>query len=82
MIQRWQDVQTVVSKRAQFEGCNIRTWVGFKHLMYLMEEAASSTFGIWTWNLAVCMTNTACVSSLFTRPLESIAPSTSMISPR
>ena len=25
--------------RPRYEGANIRTWIGFKHLMYLAEEA-------------------------------------------
>lgn len=28
-----------VQARPRFEGSNIRTWIGFKHLMYLVEEA-------------------------------------------
>lgn len=30
---------TVVSGRPAFEGANIRTWIGFKHFMYLLENA-------------------------------------------
>ncbi|WP_309222736.1 thioesterase family protein [Micromonospora sp. CP22] len=30
---------TVVAGRPRFEGANIRTWIGFKHFMYLVEEA-------------------------------------------
>jgi len=30
--------------RPRFEGANIRTWVGFKHLMYLAEEAVVQWF--------------------------------------
>jgi acyl-CoA thioesterase FadM len=35
---------TIVSRRASFEGSNIRTWIGFKHLMYLMEEGVLEHF--------------------------------------
>jgi len=31
---------TVLLTRPAFEGANIRTWIGFKHFMYLVEEAA------------------------------------------
>jgi acyl-CoA thioesterase FadM len=31
---------TVLSCRPGFEGANIRTWIGFKHFMYLVEQAA------------------------------------------
>jgi acyl-CoA thioesterase FadM len=30
--------------RPRFEGANIRTWIGFKHLMYLVEEAVLHWF--------------------------------------
>lgn len=30
---------TVLVGRPRFEGANIRTWIGFKHFMYLVEEA-------------------------------------------
>lgn len=33
-----------VTMRPRHEGANIRTWVGFKHLMYLVEEAALEWF--------------------------------------
>jgi len=32
-------VTTIVEKRPQFEGSNICSWIGFKHVMYLAEEA-------------------------------------------
>jgi acyl-CoA thioesterase FadM len=35
---------TEVSLRPRFEGCNIGAWLGFKHLMYLMEEAVIEHF--------------------------------------
>jgi acyl-CoA thioesterase FadM len=31
---------TVVSCRPGYEGANIRTWIGFKHFIYLLEQAA------------------------------------------
>lgn len=34
---------TLTSGRPRYEGANIRTWVGFKHFMYLVEE------GVLTW---------------------------------
>lgn len=34
-----QSQPTVVQGRPAFEGANIRTWIGFKHFMYLIEEA-------------------------------------------
>ena len=34
-----QPVPTVLESRPRYEGANIRTWVGFKHFMYLVEEA-------------------------------------------
>src|SRR5205807_11001 len=30
---------TTVRRRPRFEGSNICTWIGFKHVMYLVEEA-------------------------------------------
>ncbi|MFE9204947.1 thioesterase family protein [Micromonospora sp. NPDC007230] len=30
---------SVLSARPRYEGANIRTWIGFKHFMYLVEEA-------------------------------------------
>lgn len=30
---------TVTEQRPRYEGANIRTWIGFKHFMYLVEEA-------------------------------------------
>src|SRR5438105_2450890 len=30
---------TNVQLRPRFEGCNINTWIGFKHVCYLLEEA-------------------------------------------
>ncbi|WP_422768928.1 acyl-CoA thioesterase [Plantactinospora sp. WMMC1484] len=30
---------TVTEHRPRYEGANIRTWIGFKHFMYLVEEA-------------------------------------------
>lgn len=36
-------VPTVVESRPGYEGANIRTWVGFKHFMYLVEE------GVLAW---------------------------------
>jgi acyl-CoA thioesterase FadM len=38
---------TRISIRPKFEGCNINTWIGFKHVCYLLEEAL-----IETWRLA------------------------------
>jgi acyl-CoA thioesterase FadM len=32
-------VRTVVTGRPAFEGANIRTWIGFKHFVYLVEHA-------------------------------------------
>lgn len=31
--------QSVLTGRPAFEGANIRTWIGFKHFMYLVEQA-------------------------------------------
>ena len=30
---------TVVHAYPAYEGANIRTWIGFKHFMYLVEQA-------------------------------------------
>ncbi|MET9301204.1 thioesterase family protein [Micromonospora aurantiaca] len=38
------DETTTVALRPRFEGANIRTWVGFKHFMYLAEEAVLAWF--------------------------------------
>lgn len=35
---------TVVELRPRFEGSNICTWIGFKHVMYLVEEAVLAHF--------------------------------------
>jgi acyl-CoA thioesterase FadM len=35
---------TLVSMRPRFQGANIRTWIGFKHLLYLVEEAVLQWF--------------------------------------
>ncbi len=35
---------TTVTLRPRFEGANIRTWIGFKHFMYLAEEAVLAWF--------------------------------------
>jgi acyl-CoA thioesterase FadM len=35
---------TVLTGRPGFEGANIRTWIGFKHFMYLVEEAVLGWF--------------------------------------
>lgn len=35
---------TVVELRPRFEGSNICTWIGFKHVMYLVEEAVLHSF--------------------------------------
>jgi len=35
---------TLVVCRPRFEGANIRTWVGFKHFLYLVEEAVLQWF--------------------------------------
>lgn len=32
-------IPTVLTTRAAYEGANIRTWIGFKHFMYLVESA-------------------------------------------
>lgn len=32
--------QVVIERRPRFEGSNIGTWIGFKHVMYLVEEGA------------------------------------------
>jgi len=34
-----QPIPTVLEGRPRYEGANIRTWIGFKHFMYLVEEA-------------------------------------------
>jgi acyl-CoA thioesterase FadM len=39
MTDTLQPVPTVLESRPRYEGANIRTWVGFKHFMYLVEEA-------------------------------------------
>jgi acyl-CoA thioesterase FadM len=39
---------TVSEHRPRFEGVNIRTWVGFKHLMYLVEEAVLDWLRVYT----------------------------------
>ncbi|HCT80094.1 MAG TPA: hypothetical protein DGT23_26710 [Micromonosporaceae bacterium] len=39
MTDTLQTVPTVLEGRPRYEGANIRTWVGFKHFMYLVEEA-------------------------------------------
>lgn len=36
--------RTEVTLRPRFEGCNIGAWLGFKHLMYLMEEGVIEHF--------------------------------------
>ena len=36
--------RTATGLRPRFEGANIRTWVGFKHFMYLAEEAVLDWF--------------------------------------
>jgi acyl-CoA thioesterase FadM len=38
------DRVTLVPLRPRYEGANIRTWVGFKHLLYLVEEAVLAWF--------------------------------------
>jgi acyl-CoA thioesterase FadM len=35
---------TVVTMRPMYEGANIRTWIGFKHFMYLVEGAVLQCF--------------------------------------
>ena len=35
---------TLASMRPRFEGANIRTWIGFKHLLYLVEEGVLQWF--------------------------------------
>jgi len=35
---------TVTSHRPRYEGANIRTWIGFKHFMYIVEEAVLDWF--------------------------------------
>jgi acyl-CoA thioesterase FadM len=35
---------TIVERRPRFEGSNICTWIGFKHVMYLVEEAILEHF--------------------------------------
>ena len=40
---------TVVEKRTRFEGSNICTWIGFKHVMYLVEEAILEHFRESGW---------------------------------
>ena len=35
---------TAVERRPRFEGSNICTWIGFKHVMYLVEEAVLEHF--------------------------------------
>lgn len=35
---------TIVNKRTRFEGSNICTWIGFKHVLYLVEEATLEHF--------------------------------------
>ena len=37
-------VNTVLRARPRYEGANIRTWIGFKHFMYLVEEAVLAWF--------------------------------------
>jgi len=37
-------VMTVCSLRPRFQGANIRTWIGFKQLLYLVEEAVLQWF--------------------------------------
>jgi acyl-CoA thioesterase FadM len=39
-----QAARTVVVGRPGYEGANIRTWVGFKHFMYLAEQAVLAWF--------------------------------------
>ena len=36
--------RTVVHARPSYEGANIRTWIGFKHFMYLVEQAVLQWF--------------------------------------
>jgi acyl-CoA thioesterase FadM len=38
------DQVTSMSGRPRYEGANIRTWIGFKHFMYLVEEAVLQWF--------------------------------------
>lgn len=38
------DRATVLLDRPRYEGANIRTWIGFKHFMYLVEEAVLAYF--------------------------------------
>ena len=35
---------TALTCRPRYEGANIRTWIGFKHFMYLVEEAVLHWF--------------------------------------
>jgi acyl-CoA thioesterase FadM len=35
---------TLVSLRPRYEGSNVRTWIGFKHLLYLIEEGVIQWF--------------------------------------
>lgn len=39
---------TVTEQRPRYEGANIRTWIGFKHFMYLVEEAVLDWLRIHT----------------------------------
>src|ERR671923_295097 len=39
-----QPTTTVVTGRPRYEGANIRTWIGFKHFVYLVEEAVLHWF--------------------------------------
>ena len=39
-----QNATTVVAGRPRYEGANIRTWIGFKHFVYLVEEAVLHWF--------------------------------------
>src|ERR1039458_10707965 len=38
------DQITLVSMRPLYEGANIRTWIGFKHLLYLVEQGVLQWF--------------------------------------
>lgn len=44
MTRRLLETATTVRHRPRFEGSNIMTWVGFKHVMYLLEEAVLEHF--------------------------------------
>ncbi|MBW3667568.1 MAG: thioesterase family protein [Actinobacteria bacterium] len=44
MIIETLNAPVVVTGRPRYEGANIRTWVGFKHFMYLVEEGVLAWF--------------------------------------